>query len=70
MCRIVKMSRIQFQAGMSLNQFLASYGTEQQCKHCCFEKTGEWDLLAPVTVREHWQGKYLQKNTGYYDNEP
>lgn len=26
------MNRIQFQAGMSLNQFLADYGTEQQCE--------------------------------------
>ena len=28
----MKMNRLQFQAGMSLNQFLASYGQEQQCE--------------------------------------
>lgn len=28
----MKTNRIQFQAGMSLNQFLADYGTEQQCE--------------------------------------
>jgi hypothetical protein len=28
----MKMNRIQFQAGMSLNQFLADYGTESQCE--------------------------------------
>jgi len=28
----MKTNRIQFQAGMSLNQFLAKYGTEQQCE--------------------------------------
>lgn len=28
----MKMNRIQFQAGMSLNQFLTNYGTESQCE--------------------------------------
>lgn len=28
----MKMNRIQFQAGMSLNQFIADYGTESQCE--------------------------------------
>jgi hypothetical protein len=41
------MSRIQFQPGMTLSQFLELYGTEEQCEAALEQAPGQIDSAAP-----------------------
>jgi len=53
----VKVNKIQFQKGMSLNQFLARYGNEQQCEaaleDACWPKSFRYSCCS----KEHYRYK-------------
>jgi len=52
----VKMNKIQFQKGMSLNQFLARYGDEQQCEAALEDaRWPEGFRCAKCQSKEHYQ---------------
>ncbi|MBU4153046.1 MAG: hypothetical protein KKD63_09215 [Proteobacteria bacterium] len=46
----MKMNRIQFQQGLSLNQFLAQYGKEQQCEYTTSGMNDAQHLMASQKV--------------------